>query len=132
MGEADALDSWEELRHSVAELEKAVGRSGATHINTQSLKDAAKRMVQQYFRVVRSELSELSVNEEAIGAADIEMQTLLGLANSRNRKSTYVTTLNHLRTHFDEIEIERELRLGQVRSQLPTESPTEISRHFKT
>lgn len=119
------LDNWEELRSSVDSLEKAVAKSRATHINTQSLKEAAKHLVQQYFRIVRPELAGIDLSDSALGAADYEMQALLGLANSRNRKSSYLAVLRNVRSQFDELELARELRLGQTRSQTPIQSGIE-------
>src|SRR5437868_3521511 len=103
------VDSWEELRRSVDELEKSVGRSRATHINTQALKDAAKGLVQRYFRVVRPELERIGVDERALVGADLEMQALLGLANTRNRKSSYSAVLKNARSRLDELELLREI-----------------------
>jgi hypothetical protein len=121
------LDSWEELLGSIADLEKAVARSRATHVNTQSQKDSAKRFVQRYFRVVRPDLQEIGIDGDALAVTDVQMQALLGLANGRNRKSSYVTVLKDIRARCDELEIERELLLGQSRVQLPPHSPTETS-----
>jgi hypothetical protein len=124
---AGNLDSWEELRGSIAELEKAVARSRTTHINTQSQKDSAKQLVQRYFRVVRPELQGIGVADDALTAADLEMQALLSLANSRNRKSSYVAVLKNLRAQFDAMEVERELLLGQVQAEVPRQSAAESS-----
>lgn len=120
-----SLDSWDALRNSVTQLQKSISESNATHINTQSLKDAAKRLVQQYFRAVRPELEGIGVDEAKLTAADSEMQALLGLANSRNRKSSYVAILRNVRTQFDELELARELRLGQARARTPVQSTVE-------
>jgi hypothetical protein len=120
-----ALDSWEEFRALVDALEKGVSKSRATHIDTQTLKESGKRLVQQYFRVVRPELEEIGFDERSLTAADSEMQALLGLANSRNRKSSYLAVLRNIRSLFDEIELARELRLGQARSRVPIQSSIE-------
>jgi hypothetical protein len=122
---AGAFDNWDDLRSSVNQLEKSISGSKATHINTQSLKDAAKRLVQRYFRVVRPELEGIGIDEAELTAADSEMQALLGLANSRNRKSSYVAVLRNARTQFDELELARELRLGQMRAHTPVQSAVE-------
>ncbi|HEY7949529.1 MAG TPA: hypothetical protein VID51_01710 [Solirubrobacterales bacterium] len=120
-----ALDSWEDLRSSVNQLQKAISRSSATHINTQSLKEAAKRLVQQYFRVVRPDLEGIGIDESELSGADAEMQALLGLAASRNRKSSYVAVIRNVRTQFDELEPARELRLGQARTETSVRSIVE-------
>jgi hypothetical protein len=120
------VDSWDELRRSVDELDKAVGRSRATHINTQAVKDDAKGLVQRYFRVVRPELEQMGVDEGALVGADLEMQALLGLANARNRKSSYGAVLKNARARFDELEVLREMRLGQTRVEAPVHSETEL------
>jgi hypothetical protein len=120
-----ALDSWDELRQAVDQLHKAIGRSTATHINTKTLKDAAKGLVQQYFRIVRPDLERVGVDSELLAAADPEMQALLGLANGRNRKSSYVAVVRNIRSLLDELEVARELRLGQARSLTPIHSSIE-------
>jgi hypothetical protein len=119
------VDSWEELRRSIGELGKAVGRSRATHINTQALKDDAKGLVQRYFRIVRPELEQIGVDESALVGADLEMQALLGLANARNRKSSYGAVLKNARARLDELEVLREMRLGQTSLEAPIHSETE-------
>lgn len=120
-----ALDSWEETRRSTEALEKSINRSTATHINTQSLKDTAKQLVQHYFRVARPELTAIGLEDDSLAGIDAEMQGLLGLANSRNRKSSYQAILRNVRSQLDELEVERELRLGQVRSDTPLLSSVE-------
>ncbi len=124
---AGDLDSWEELRDSIAELEKTVARSRATHVNTKAQKDSAKRFVQRYFRTARPELQRIGLEDGALSAADLEMQALLNLANGRNRKSSYVAVLKNLRARFDEMEVERELLLGQAQAELPRHSAAETS-----
>lgn len=120
-----AMDTWEEFRVSIDDFEKGIARSRATHINTKPLKDAGKGIVQQYFRVVRPDLTAVGIGDEALAPADLEMQALLGLANSRNRKSSYLVTLRNVRSLLDELESVRELRLGQLRSHLPAHSAVE-------
>jgi hypothetical protein len=120
-----AMDNWEEFRSAGDDLEKVLSRTKATHVNTKSLKEGAKRLVQQYFRMVRPDLVSIGVDEEALAPADAEMQALLLLANSRNRRSSYLSTIRNIRSLFDELELVREIRLGQVRSQVPSRSAIE-------
>jgi len=111
-------DSWDELRGSVDELQRAVARSNATHINTKALKDEAKGLVQRYFRFVRPELQSIGISDPDLFVMDTEMQALLGLANSRNRKSSYASALRNIRTQCDLLGGLRELQLGQTRSRV--------------
>ncbi len=121
-----AQDNWEELRGSVEALQRSVARSKATHINTRSLKEAARAFVQRYFRVVRPELLMIAVEDEELSRADSEMQTLLSLTNGRSRKSSYASVLRAIREQCDALDGLRERHLGEAQSQhFPAQSQVE-------
>jgi hypothetical protein len=111
-----APDDWEELRQSLDNLQNAVNRSKAVNVNTNSLRDAARRLVQHYFRLARPDLQALGIDTEELNGIDSEMQSLLGLANGRNAKRSYLATLRKIRESLDRIELSRELHLGQAAS----------------
>jgi hypothetical protein len=111
---ASAPDDWEELRQSLDSLQSAINRSKAVNVNTTSLRDAARRLVQHYFRVARPHLQVLGIDSEELDGIDAEMQALLGLANGRNAKRSYLVTLRKIRESLDHLELSRELHLGQT------------------
>jgi hypothetical protein len=76
-----APDAWEELRRSLDSLQSAINRSKAVNVNTTTLRDAARRMVQHYFRVARPDLQAIDIDADELNDLDVEMQALLGLAN---------------------------------------------------
>lgn len=116
-------DSWEELRRSFEDLQKRIDRSKAVNVNTNALREAAKAVVQQYFRRVRSDLQALDIEATELDGLDGEMQVLLGLANGRNAKRRYVATLRKIRTSLDNLEVSRELHLGQSVSEGTSSGP---------
>ncbi|MFL5872739.1 MAG: hypothetical protein ACJ75T_04565 [Solirubrobacterales bacterium] len=123
----NAADSWEELRQTVDRLEKKLARSPATHVNAKASKEAAKTLVQSYFRVVRPELQSLGIDNGVLSDADSEMQALLTLANGRHRKSAYLSALRAIRDQCSALEGLREVHLGEATVQrLPVHSQVEV------
>jgi hypothetical protein len=112
------VDRWDAFSSDLERLRRGVAESRATRIGRSSLRNQARRLVQDYFREVRPELEGLEVDPVQIKHFDEQMQGLLTLANGRNRRTSYVRTLGKMAQTRQAIELERELRLGQVRSRV--------------
>ena len=116
MAAAEA-DSWRSFVETLGAVERAISRVAAVNVNTAAARDVAKRLIQDYFRVTRPDLLELGFEPQDVAAMDESMQALLQLANGRNAKASYVRTLRQIRRRAEELELVRELRLGEQRRQ---------------
>jgi len=114
---AAEADSWRSFVETLGAVERAISRVAAVNVNTAAARDVAKRLIQDYFRVTRPDLLELGFEPQDVAAMDESMQALLQLANGRNAKASYVRTLRQIRRRAEELELVRELRLGEQRRQ---------------
>jgi hypothetical protein len=110
-----AEDSWEQFASRLEKLRVAIRRSGAVNVNASSLREEARAVVQQFFRTTRPDLLGLGFDPTEIAPLDEEMQSLLQLSHGRNAKASYARVLEDTRKFVQQIEIARELRLGQAR-----------------
>ena len=111
-----SADRWEAFSADLERLRKAIAESHAIHVSATRLRGQARRLVQDYFREVRPALEGLGVDPGPIDQLDKQMQTLLTLANGRNRRTSYLRTVKNAMGIRQQIELERELRLSQARS----------------
>lgn len=107
-------DAWDSFLELLNRFQTALGRSRAVLVSAASLRADAKAIVQQYFRHTRPYLDGLQFSIDELSALDTEMQSLLRLANGRNRKQSYIRLVRGTRSHLHDIEAAREMRLGQA------------------
>ena len=88
-------------------LRAVVQATRAVNINMAAPREAAKSLVQVYFRDVRPGASRY-LDKAKLGSVDDEMQSLNALANGRNAKKSYLAVLKRLITlaesaHFETV-----------------------------
>ena len=105
-------DAWDSLWAAFDALRAKVRASKAQNVNAQSLRDAAKSIVQSYFRAVRPEVAVLGIDAAILGQLDEPMQDLLRLANGLNSKRSYEKTLEAMRAAKRGLDGRREMLLG--------------------
>jgi hypothetical protein len=115
-----ADDRWQGLLDSLAEVERSIRRITAVNVNTGTARDAARSLVQDYFRGVRPDLTTLGFGDTDLAGLDDRMQHFLQLANGRNARGSYINALRRLRQEIQGIEFARERRLGEQRGTGPT------------
>jgi Predicted pPIWI-associating nuclease len=108
-------DSWTAFVEALGVVERAIGRVSAVNVNTASAREAARDLIQGYFRRTRPDLVALGIRPEDLSVVDESMQTLLQLANGRNAKSSYRRVLRGIRAEVQDIELGREYRIGEQR-----------------
>lgn len=106
-------DPWNALWSGIDAFVGALQKSRAVNVNSSSLRDIAKQLVQDYFRKARPELEQLQQPADHIGQLDDLMQRLLALSNGRNSKQSYSQMIKALRKLRPVVESERELRIGK-------------------
>ncbi|MEX2165312.1 MAG: hypothetical protein WD823_13865 [Sulfuricaulis sp.] len=106
-------DEWDSLTSLIEEFRAALQRSTAIHVSAMPLRDGAKKIVQQYFRHTRPHLIALKCQPDKVSVLDDEMQSLLKLANGKNRKQSYKKVLKTIRALQHDVGAEREINLGQ-------------------
>jgi hypothetical protein len=110
-----ADDRWQSLLDTLGDVDRAIGRVTAVNVNTASARDAARSLIQDYFRGVRPDLATLGFGDDDLEALDGHMQRLLALANGRNARTSYTIALRQIRSEIQRIEFARERRLGEQR-----------------
>jgi hypothetical protein len=108
-------ESWQAFMDSLATLERAIGNVSAVNVNASTAREAAKSLIQSYFRSTRPDLLSLGATETDVGSMDALMQVLLQLANGRNSKKSYLRLLRDVRLEAQRLELNREYRLGEQR-----------------
>jgi hypothetical protein len=106
-------DPWDTLWSNLEAFINALGRSHAVNVNSVDLRDAAKRIVQDYFRIIRPALEGLPLTADQISQLDGPIQRLLELSNGRNSKQSYNQVIRALRKLRPVVEGERELLIGK-------------------
>ena len=87
----------------------SLSRSTAVNVNSASLRDDARELVQHYFRWVRPELETLKMD---VATLDRHMQRLLQLANGRNPKRSYQNVIRELQRARGSMDAEHERLVG--------------------
>jgi hypothetical protein len=108
-------DSWTSFVEALDAVERAVSRVSAVNVNAANARDAAKELIQGYFRRTRPDLVALGIAAEDLALVDDSMQVLLQLANGRNAKRSYTRVLRNIRGELQSLELGREYRLGEQR-----------------
>jgi hypothetical protein len=89
---------------SLEKVAASVGRNKAVNINSQSIRDSARALAQEWFRNVRPFAAGLGATQDDVQEIDVRLQHLLRLSNGQNAKKSYVSTiraLKRLRHEFD-------------------------------
>lgn len=79
------------------------------HVNVEADRDAARTLVQRWFRTVRPALTRAGIAEAPILEVDLPMQALLRLAGARSKRANYVTHLVAAHRGLKEVEVELEV-----------------------
>jgi hypothetical protein len=90
---ADQSSFWRE----VEDLSAAIARVSAVNVNSDATREEARNLAQRWFREVRPQCASMGMGEEDLRGSDELLQYLLRLANGRNAKRSYSTTLRALR-----------------------------------
>src|SRR5712692_4857720 len=106
-------DPWHALWSNIDAFAGALRKSRAVNVNSSILRDAAKQLVQDYFRQVRPNLEQLRQPADHISQLDELMQRLLALSNGQNSKRSYNQVVRALRKLRPTVEFERELLIGK-------------------
>lgn len=110
-----AAESWHALLASLAGVQRAIDRVSAVNVNTVAARDAARTLIQEYFRRTRPDLVSVGIAEAELQGLDALMQRLLQLANGRNAKQSYLRVLRDIRQTVRQLELLREYALGASR-----------------
>jgi len=103
----------EGLQSSLETLSSAIKKSQTVHQNTQATKEAARALVQRWFRDIRAKLRDRGVSDLILNEIDSGMQDLLRFAQVRTRTESYVSLLRTLKTQIDDLEVEIELTVSE-------------------
>ena len=106
-------DAWDSLADLLNKFQTSLNRSRAATVSSPPLRDAAKKIVQQYFRHTKPHLVELQIDADNLAAVDSQMQSLLVLSNRRSKRRSYSQLLRQVKELLQNIEFDRENRLGQ-------------------
>jgi hypothetical protein len=103
---------WSSLLSDLEALRKEIRNHKAATVGRQDTRDHARSVVQQYFRSTRRHLADLNFSDEELSPLDHQMQELLRLANGVSAKTGYIRVLRDARKLLDQVEVNREMRLG--------------------
>lgn len=104
-------NAWDSVWSRLARLHNTLKSSRALHVNSASSRGLAKDVVQNYFRELRPELIDLQLDPSVL---DDLFQNLLLLSNGQNRRDTYLRTIRELTRSRRDLELQREIRLGEL------------------
>ena len=118
-------DPWQSLWASIDRFQASLRKSKARQVNSASLRDAARGIVQSYFRSARPQLEAAGLPSARLEALDNQMQLLLQLSNGRSNKAAYFEVFRTLRALRPTIEVERDVAIGRsnLRGTAPQDSP---------
>lgn len=107
------IDPFELFKELVLNLRISLQRSKVVNVNSIVLRDDARRVVQLYFRTIRSVLEKLECSMEEILQLDGFMQSLLRLSNGCNARRSYLKVVSAVIQRTETLEIQREMQLGR-------------------
>jgi hypothetical protein len=84
-----ALEIWMQWWNELDKLRTALTRTRAEFVSQTPLRDQAKQVVQNYFRLVRPQLIDLGIEVAQVEKLDGINQEILGLAAKKNRAASY-------------------------------------------
>jgi hypothetical protein len=106
------FEIWELFWERVDIFASGLSKNKAQHVNSGSLRQETRELVQEYFREVKPALHRLGVTASTLSELDLNMQTLIGLSAGRNAKSSYQTLVRNIRSNRKEIETGLEFLIG--------------------
>ena len=112
--ESAGQDSWAILETRLSSYKAALARCKAINVNTTTLKDASKELVQIYFRQCRPQLFQTGFQESELNDLDCSVQSLLKLSNGNNALHRYKTELSNVLAFKVGIDAQREKKIGQA------------------
>lgn len=110
MPNPEPKETWDIFAINLKNLEALLRKSKVRLVRSKKEKEAAKQVVQLYFRSLRNELCELFLDTSAI---DSDLQKLLGLANQASMRTTYFSLLRAISKKMADLEIQREYKIGE-------------------
>jgi hypothetical protein len=123
----EGRDSWGAVVEQTDALRTHLQRSSAERVSSAETRQAARSLVQWYFRRTRPDLESLRFDDQQLSSIDAAMQKLLALANGRSRRTAYISTLKELRTRLLQIEGDRERRFGRAAAVVPSAGTGSVS-----
>jgi Predicted pPIWI-associating nuclease len=106
-------DDWASLETKLIALRGRLARCKAVNVNTKNVKNAAKEVVQHYFRLCRPGLLQTGIQNDDIVNFDAGFQNLLKLANGNNPLRRYKTEVSSILSEKTTVDAERERRIGE-------------------
>jgi predicted pPIWI-associating nuclease len=113
------FEIWELLWERVGIFANGLSKNQAQQVNSASLRQEARELVQEYFREVKPALHRLGVTASTLADLDSDMQALIGLASGRNTKSSYQKLVRDIRAKRKQLETGLEFLIG---AEAPTAS----------
>jgi hypothetical protein len=107
------FEVWELMWEGVGVFATGLSRNHAQHVNSASLRQQARELVQEYFREVKPALHRLGVTPSTLTDLDSDMQALIGLAAGRNTRSSYQKLVRTIKTKRKEVETGLEFLIGE-------------------
>ncbi|MDD5139278.1 MAG: hypothetical protein PHY43_03335 [Verrucomicrobiales bacterium] len=112
--EKSGQDAWTNFEAKLSSYKASLAKCKAVNVNTSGLKDAAKEIVQVYFRQCRPLLVQTGFRESDLNDLDCAFQYLLKLSNGNNSLRLYKTGLANILTLKTAFDAEREKKIGQA------------------
>lgn len=122
-----STEHWENYWILVDSLQKSLTKSKAIQVNSEVVRNEAKKLVQHYFRNLRPELMAMGIPEDSLTVLDKPSQELIRLSTGRNKRTSYRKELRSIRSTRAPLEIEREqsISFSYARSEGATVSKIE-------
>ncbi len=121
------ITRWDTFVNNVTRLRQRVNASRAVNVNSQVQRTSARELAQDYFRNIRPELRRLAIPDSNITDLDYLLTRLLRLSSSPNAKSTYLALLQSTQSTVEAVEIQRELRIGEISFEAQNETKYQSS-----
>jgi len=117
------------LTDKIVVFKKRLSSSTARQLTSKVLKTGAKNLVQQYFRITRTELIQMSIDSTNF---DLLMQNLNELVSKNSLTSTCRTLIKLIEKEIPKMEIKRELFISekQISSKEKKTHTTEIDKRI--
>jgi hypothetical protein len=109
----DDSPPWESFIAQAREVLPLVRGYHRTYLDSKSIRDGLRALVQSYFRTARPELIALGIAESELEGLDLEMQTLLRMLSERTRTSAFLRLARETEPQISDLEFKRELQIGR-------------------
>ena len=95
----------DELRAGVRTVKATLGKTSANQVQADSVKNAAKKLVREYFDHQRAQLQSRPLDDETLSGLDTWFQELLELTQRASLRKRYGETLKALESELNGIEV---------------------------